>query len=138
MAQKCPFSYGLWDSYNANAMSFHLAKSKVFPPSTFNKSAGLFLKLVSSELESLIKQHPTAPNLSQSHRKALENLKANQNVIIKQADKGGSIVVMDRDHYRNICLDLLKNRTWYKPIPFSQIDQIFLYAGRPGLQRWHY
>lgn len=50
------------------------SKSKLFPPSAFNKSAGLFLQLVTAELETLGKCHPTDPSLSPTYRKALNNL----------------------------------------------------------------
>lgn len=46
--------------------------------------------------------------------------------MIKEADKGGCTVVLDKSHYKQICLDLLENRDWYKPITFEQIDQFMV------------
>ena len=38
-------------------------------------------------------------NPSSNQRKALHDLKCNNNIVIKPADKGGSIVIMDKDNY---------------------------------------
>ena len=40
-------------------------------------------------------------NLTKFERTALEELKNNKELIFKKADKGGSLIVMDRDFYRN-------------------------------------
>lgn len=101
-------------------------KSKISPPNTFNKSAGLFLKMVSAELETIRKRPATNRNISSAQYQAIQNLKSYSNLVIKEADKGGKVVVLDRDQYKNICLDILSNRIWYKPISFSLIDQYFV------------
>ena len=38
-------------------------------------------------------------NISNNERKALKTLKSNQNIIIKPADKGGAIVIMNKEDY---------------------------------------
>ena len=38
-------------------------------------------------------------NLSSSQRMALHDLKGSNDIVIKPADRGGSIVIMDKDNY---------------------------------------
>ena len=40
-------------------------------------------------------------NLTNRERKALESLKSDKPIVIKEADKGGAVVCMDSDYYRN-------------------------------------
>lgn len=45
------------------------------------------------------KIHPTKPNLSQAEVDALKSLQNNSSIVIKPADKGSAVVIMDRDQY---------------------------------------
>jgi hypothetical protein len=36
-----------------------------------------------------------------------------KNIIIKEADKGSAVIIMDRDHYKSLCLAVLENSTYY-------------------------
>ena len=38
-------------------------------------------------------------NLSSTQRMSLHDLKSDNNIVIKPADKGGNIVIMDKDNY---------------------------------------
>lgn len=58
----------------------------------------------------------THQNLSKQEFKALNELKRSPDIIIKKADKGGGIVIMDRDLYIAEGLRHLKNTTYYKPL----------------------
>ncbi|CAJ0946010.1 unnamed protein product [Ranitomeya imitator] len=55
-------------------------------------------------------------NLSVIEKDALRNLKENKRIVIKPADKGGSIVVMDKSHYTSIIQSQLNDRTTYQSI----------------------
>ena len=55
-------------------------------------------------------------NISRRQRKAIEELRKDKNRIILTADKGVSMVVMDRDDYNNKAEELL-NQPTYRPIP---------------------
>lgn len=68
-------------------------KSKTFPPSSINKNANLFLQMVTNEITALSTQSEIQ-NLSSSHKAALSQLKALEDVVIKEADKGGCVVVL--------------------------------------------
>lgn len=71
---------------------------------------------------------PGPRNIDQDERTALKSLRENQQIIIKSADKGGAIVVMDREAYVGEALRQLDNTKYYKrlqePIYLSNIDKI--------------
>ena len=53
-------------------------------------------------------------NLSRSERDGLKKLKENKDIIIKEADKGGCVVIMNRSHYQKMVMDQLGNVNTYK------------------------
>lgn len=58
-------------------------------------------------------------NLTPSERQAIGNLNKNTNIIIKPADKGGAIVILDKELYKKEALRQLNNTMYYKPIERS-------------------
>lgn len=42
--------------------------------------------------------------------------------MVKPADKGGNVVIMDVDNYEVMCRDILNNREWYQPISKNIVD----------------
>lgn len=96
-------------------------KSKTFPPPTINKCAHLFLCMVTNEISALPKELPMQ-NLSPLHQESLFQLKSMKDIVIKEADKDGCVVVLDLDHYRQLCLDIVNNKSWYIPIDFTLVD----------------
>ncbi|CAJ0921678.1 unnamed protein product [Ranitomeya imitator] len=55
-------------------------------------------------------------NLSREEYRSLMDLKNNRNLIIKPADKGGAIVVLDRTYYINEILSQLNDTNTYMPV----------------------
>ena len=53
-------------------------------------------------------------NLTKNERKGLQELKINKDIIIKEADKGGCVVVMDTEHYVNMVMSQLKDKKTYQ------------------------
>ena len=47
-------------------------------------------------------------------RKAIKSLQNDHRIIIKEADKGGGIVIMNTSFYRDKMLEMLGNDTFYK------------------------
>lgn len=68
----------------------------------------------------------TTPNLSRKQQEALLKLKSYNHLTIKEADKGGQVVVMNNAHYKNMCKALSDKNNWYQPISFTDLDAIFL------------
>lgn len=61
-------------------------------------------------------------NLPTHQRRALMGLQNRKDLTIKPSDKGGNVVVMDTEHYKTLCLQILNNRNWYKRVPLSRFD----------------
>ena len=55
-------------------------------------------------------------NLSSNQRKALHDLKSNNNIVIKPADKGDSIAIMNKDNYMKETCTYLHDGRFYKKI----------------------
>ena len=71
----------------------------------------------------LKKVHLPRPNISKEERKAIDRLRKDKNRVILMADKGVSIVVMDRDDYNNKAEELLHQPT-YRPIPNDPTNKL--------------
>ncbi|CAG2197265.1 unnamed protein product [Mytilus edulis] len=48
-------------------------------------------------------------NLTRKEKTALQNLKSDKSIILKEADKGNVVVIKDREYYRDNILDMLLN-----------------------------
>ena len=59
---------------------------------------------------------PKFSNLSDSQKLALDNLKTNNDLTIKPADKGGAVVLQNTSDYIDECYRQLKDTTFYKQI----------------------
>ena len=101
--------------------------------STLNLIADL--KQTTAETLACFKQDPASRlitnsplNLSLPEYKALHNLSKNQTIIIKPADKGGAVVVLDRVDYIMEAERQLSDPVFYKPISepliITNIDKI--------------
>ena len=73
-------------------------------PSTFTPKAGrepaldLYLKTIERTILKA-KPRPCKSNLFKAEREAIIALRKNKNIIIFEADKGGAVVVMNKDDY---------------------------------------
>ncbi|CAJ0946012.1 unnamed protein product [Ranitomeya imitator] len=90
------------------------------PPRTYHP-VETYISLVKRDVEADLKSIQKGSirihrNLSVIEKDALRNLKENKRIVIKPADKGGSIVVMDKSHYTSIIQSQLNDRTTYQSI----------------------
>ena len=53
-------------------------------------------------------------NLSKHEWEAIKSLKENDSIVIKEADKGGAVVVMNKTHYYNMVVKILQDEVTYK------------------------
>ena len=105
-------------------------KSKSFClPSTWTPkpapSTAELLFQIDSCVVHCIRKHRTKPqsiflhqekNLSPGELQALHTLKNNKAIVIKPADKGGSVVVMDKTAYLTECYRQLEDTNYYQPL----------------------
>ena len=71
------------------------------PPDPKNLSLQKYLAEVYTDLSNLHNHRPNTDNLSETEQLALKELDSNPDIVIKPADKGGPIVILDRDAYIN-------------------------------------
>ena len=55
-------------------------------------------------------------NISLAERNAIKSLANDQSIIIKEADKGGAVVIMDREHYKEIVENMLSDKKYYEKL----------------------
>ena len=67
--------------------------------------------------------HPTKSNLSKVDAQAMRQLKEDKDRLVLPADKGGPMVVMDRQDYISKSNDLLAQPA-YRPIPRDAPNKI--------------
>lgn len=60
---------------------------------------------------------PETPNLTTQEQEKLEELRQLKTIVIKPADKGSAIVIMDRKDYIKEALRQLQDRKYYQPLP---------------------
>lgn len=88
-----------------------------FTPCIQNEDIMAFEKLVMRDVEVLEnKGYYQGHNLSVKESKALNDLANDQSIVIKSADKGGAIVIMDRADYVEEANRQLQDASFYEPI----------------------
>ena len=86
------------DSHSQEKYPDFIPKSD-WQPSKQGHDLEAFVYHVESAVRSHIPPKPAHDNLSKSDRSALYNLQKQEDFVIKPADKGSAVVVMNRDHY---------------------------------------
>ena len=61
-------------------------------------------------------QRKTSFNITRNERKAIDNLAKDTSIEIKEADKGGGIVIMNKEFYKRKLLQMLDDKSFYKQI----------------------
>ena len=69
---------------------------------------------------------PCRDNLSKDERQALQELQQNTDIIIKEADKGGAICIMNKSFYSSKMKQMLLDRDTYSEIESNNSKQILL------------
>lgn len=87
---------------------------KILPRSNKNKA----VKEICSQIKNIkhIPNERNQRNMNDEMYNALEKLKRNMDIVIKEADKGSGVVLMEREFYNNSITHMLQDETTYKPI----------------------
>ena len=83
-----------------------------------------FLTNISISLTTDSFNNKVKSNITASEHNALSDLQKDHSIIIKEADKGGAFVIMDRDYYIKRMSDMLKDGKMYKEIKSNREKQI--------------
>ncbi|XP_076042098.1 uncharacterized protein LOC143025998 [Oratosquilla oratoria] len=71
------------------------------------------------------RHHRNSSHLLPPHlRDAAKQLRENENIIVRKADKSSCFVILDKDIYLQKCSDLLKGRTKFKRISRNLVDNL--------------
>ncbi|XP_043942663.1 extracellular calcium-sensing receptor-like [Protopterus annectens] len=87
-------------------------KSDYMPP--FNSNVDIFVKAVEKDMYDLhqTNEYEMDNNLTSLQIEALNSLKNNNNIVVRPADKGGSIVVLDSLYYNTKMLNMLRDEAY--------------------------
>ena len=87
----------------------------------FNRSEGLlhFIQNITNDLKTNLRKNENKfwNNLDTNQRKALLDLANDASIMIKPADKGGAIVIMNSNDYSEACFNSLLNTDFYEELP---------------------
>ncbi|OCT76221.1 hypothetical protein XELAEV_18031422mg [Xenopus laevis] len=102
-----------------------LGKKSNFIPTVENVSIEMFEKLVVSEVKhSWEMSKKKQSNMTKADWHVLKSLKKNTEIIIKKADKGGAIVVMDKDAYITEAMNPLQVTDHYEMINYDPVWEV--------------
>lgn len=114
-------------------------KSTFYPIEAQGHFVRTFLECVQEDFKGIDKKkkgknrmidQTTKANLSKGEKLALKSLRENTEIVIRQADKGGGVVVQDYEDYNAEATKILLDREYYSKIsedPFSKIEKDFLH-----------
>lgn len=100
-------------------------KSNFVPPKPNDGYLSLFIESLSN-LREPNPSPPTKNNISSSERAALNHLERDDSIIIKEADKGGATVIMDKTYYRSKILELLTDTENYQELTQGNEDDTIM------------
>ena len=114
------------DSDSEDACNYRFVKkSEWVPKPSKNVTLESFIENVKSDILHTAKVNTdTFDNLTPVERTALQNLRSNEDIIIKPADKGSAVVVMDKSAYiREAERQLSDDRCSRQFVPTRQIGR---------------
>jgi hypothetical protein len=97
-------------------------KSTWVPPKNRVPAMETYVQVVSSEVNNSAPTHRIQDNMPREERQALNSIKTRTDIIIKPADKGSAVVVMDRQQYIDETMKHLNNRTNYAVLGSDPTD----------------
>ena len=89
-------------------------KSNFFPPKNRNRTLDTAVDFLNEQTVSC--DNKPATNLRKEEWNALKELQDDKTIIIKEADKGGSTIIMNTTHYERMVYDLLLDEGTYKKV----------------------
>ena len=93
------------------------------PPTQRDNCLDMYIRAVQRDVrDAYKKQMPFHHNMSHEEKKALDELARCPDIIIKPADKGGAIVILNKTDYVNEAHRQLSVSTFYKALPSDPTD----------------
>ena len=111
------------NSNSDNLQSHHTAhKSTMWtPPAGRNLCIDTFVNHVRGHLNTFIKSKKNLNfhNLPTEEKKTLNNLMTDREIVIRKADKGGAITILNQEDYKEEILTQLNNNKFYKKLDYD-------------------
>lgn len=105
------------DTESSDDPSLVKNRSSFNPPKGRDKDLDRFVDALSKFPTNTQQNSKIRHNLSKGERTAMNLISSDSSIIIKQADKGGAIVIMDSDYYKQKVEELLLDEEYYREIP---------------------
>ncbi len=113
------------NTYDSTVQTFRNPSSWIPPNSKVSSSTHETILRLSEATESLINNHSIVdndfirlrhqtPNLTSSERAAIRTLQDNKDIVIKPADKGSAVVILDQHNYLHEGYRQLNNTSYYQ------------------------
>ncbi|OCT67848.1 hypothetical protein XELAEV_18039149mg [Xenopus laevis] len=107
-----------------------LYNSSTYMPAKSNAVVETYIKGVKYEMSLLENRYKKGEiklpkeNITLEERRALLSLQNNKSLVIKPADKGGAVVVMDKEFYINTIITMLDDTTTYQKLTTNPLFSI--------------
>lgn len=88
-------------------------KSKFIPPPERNTALDKFIASV-EDFPKTKPKNKLKPNLTKYESKAIKSLQNDDTIVIKEADKGGATIIMDKQHYREMVDTIINDEEYYE------------------------
>ena len=91
-----------------------------------SQSSSIKSKLLDTAFTSynFIERKRPVSNLSEAELNALENLTKNKNLVIQKADKGNTVVIINKSDYKTKIKDILSDSTKFKKLEIGENKQL--------------
>ena len=101
-------------------------KSDFTPRPGRNKTLDKFIDNVRKFPIKTLNPQKKKSNINAQQWQSIQTLKNDKSIVIKEADKGGAVVIMDSAYYKDLVLKLLDDQNYYQHDPTYQTKTIML------------
>ena len=104
----------------------YVSDDLVLPKSEFTPKTGRVPELddLANEIEKIeIKEKPFKDNLSKKERKSMNDLRTNDSITIKAADKSGAVVIMTKNYHYEMVMEHLRDENTYLEADLENPDK---------------
>ena len=102
--------------HSSNRSTLVKNKDTFYPPRNRNKTLDIVVDFLNNQkFDNTVTKNKS--NISKSEWEATKSLKENDSIIIKEADKGGAVVVMNKSHYYNMIIHMFQHSRFERESP---------------------
>lgn len=94
------------------------------PPLSKNRWLNLFLEMVQTDLEKIDWTKKSPNNLSTGERHALKDLQNRKNIVIKNSNKCGNVVLLNQQQYETEVKQLLSDESTYQKLDYNPLHAV--------------